>query len=216
MKQKFKTVVLSLFVALMGGLFFTSCNQDSLGLKTEASYLSADDYAAQLIESTVGIQQDLFTRNRQIFELPDRFSEELDRLAKVTTLKDLEDLINTTAFDFDLAKLHAKTQILEEVSEAISKNAFTEEDLSKEVSLQSQNQDWVPSHQLQLQLRGKMACLRAYDRSVSNILMGELTCIGATIAKTGGIASPACAVISVIQLIGANNTLSNCLAAAEK
>ncbi|GAB5554413.1 MAG: hypothetical protein Sapg2KO_40040 [Saprospiraceae bacterium] len=213
MKQKIKTVVFSLFVALLGGVLFTACDQDSFDLKKEGTYLTVDDYASKLVESTIGIQEDLWVRNRQIFDLPDRFSKELSLLSKVTNYGELETLINTTALDLDLSKINAKIILLEEVSEALSQNAFSEENLLGKVNTQSRDLDWLVEERMTLR-RDRMSCLRDYDASTYKILLGEISCFTASVIRDGGTSAPVCAVSALTALVGANITYNNCLAQA--
>lgn len=215
MKQKFKTVVFSLFVALLGGVFFTSCNQDSFDLKKEGNYLSANDYAFKLVESTIDLNRDLIIRNQQIFDLPDRFTRELDLLSKVTNYKELEYVINTTPLDLDFSIIDANTKLLEEISEALSKNAFTKESLVAEVKVQSQNQEWLPANKITL--RGdRMDCIRDYDTANKQIAATMATCVAGSLVKNLGLSSPLCGVVGLAGIIGANVKYQNCVKQATK
>lgn len=215
MKQKIKTVVFSLFVALLGGVFFTSCNQDSFDLKKESAYLSADDYAFKLVESMIDFNQDLLLRNQQIFELPDRFTKELDLLSNVANYEELESLISTTPLDLDFAIIDANTRLLEEISEALSKNAFTKESFVAEVKVQSQNQEWLPANRIAL--RGdRMDCIRDYDQANKRIAATMATCVAGSLVKNLGLSSPLCGVVGLAGVVGANVAYYDCVKQATK
>lgn len=210
MKQKIKTVVFSLSLAFLGGIFFTSCDQDSFDLKKDSTSLSADDYAVKLVESLIDINRDLITRNQQIFDLPDRFTKELDLLSKVANYQELESLISTTPLDLDFSIIDANTKILEEISEALSKNAFTRESLVAEVKVQSQNQEWLPANRITLR-RDQMDCIRDYDATNRTIAATMASCVAGSLVKNLGLSSPLCGVIGLAGIVGANVAYYDCV-----
>lgn len=191
-----------------------SCDQDSLGFKEKIDYPSVNDYAYQLVESTLAINQDLVIRNQQVFKLPSRFARELDILAKITNYIDLVHLIDTTSLALDLSQIKIKTTLLEEISEALTEKSFTRESLIAAVEVQLQDQIWWPSKKRPL--RSSVGCMNPYTFEVQKTLIREIDCIAAASSSPKRIIPPFCEVPPHVLPIRALLTVNKCLKEAQR
>ena len=205
-KQKF--ILLSALLLCMGML---ACEKDSLNLSEGLKPDLADELARDYIGGILALHKDFLKRNPHILNQPDRFHDELTLLSEAVNYNDIKHLVANTAIDLDLYKFQRTFDYAQKMKEGLDDKLFTQKELQSKLDFYSMKINTSSELEPKVVLRSKMECLRSYDETTENILIGLAGCIGAASLKTIPVKARQCSIAALTALTLANVQYQRCL-----
>ena len=208
-----KTIQIS-FCLLALILLTAACTENYWGEPERRDFLSVEEYAANLIDNMLEITEDLKEKNSHILESPHRFTHEIEALETVSTVADMEDLIENTDIRLDINLLKRNLSVIDDITEALDEQIFTPEALSKQISWYWQSMNPEPWSYETIQLRrDRMDCLKEYDKEVLELEILFIGCLGtsALTILTIPVTSRTCAIGFLAGILLENINFYNCV-----
>lgn len=190
---------------------FVACEKDSLSLTESLDQLTKEDFAKDFIDATLTIYNDVIRKNDHIFKHPERFANNLELLAQTDNYQNLELLVQNSSLELDLRKIQKDLRVMDEIANSLNNQKFTIDELVVALERQLSLEGTAIIKGSDVQLRGKMECIKAYDQRAEEIMVGLIGCVAASTLTTFPIKSRECAIAASTALAIANIQYNYCL-----